>query len=65
MLEVVKSIDRCVVVTRAQPGLDRDLDVLRTINRERGSFLAVGALVASGRLIDVGDDVLELAEHSA
>lgn len=58
-LEVVKQIDRCVMTTRPQPGgIERDLDVLRTINRERGGFLAVGALVASPGRIAVGDEVI-------
>ena len=56
-LEVVKQVDRCVVVTRPQPGLGRDLDVLRTINRERATFLAVGALVAHPGRIAVGDEL--------
>ncbi|MEZ5166079.1 MAG: MOSC domain-containing protein [Acidimicrobiales bacterium] len=42
-LSVTKPIDRCVIVTRAQPGLDCDLDILRTINRDRGATLAIGA----------------------
>ena len=34
--DVVKQIDRCVITTRPQPGgIERDLDVLRTINRDR------------------------------
>jgi uncharacterized protein len=37
-IEVVHKIQRCVMVTRPQPdGIDRDLDVLRTIARERGA----------------------------
>ena len=54
-LEVMKQIDRCVVVTRPQPALDRDLDVLRTINRERSSYLGVGAVVRESGRIAVGD----------
>jgi uncharacterized protein YcbX len=54
-LQVAKKIDRCIVVTRAQPGLDRDLDILRTINRERATFLAIGALVVRPGRISVGD----------
>jgi uncharacterized protein YcbX len=57
VLDVTKQIDRCVVVTRPQPGLPRDLDVLRTINRERATFLGVGALVRSPGRIAVGDEV--------
>jgi len=57
-LEVGKRIDRCVMTTRPQPdGIERDLDVLRTINRERGGFLGVGALVVEPGSIAVGDEI--------
>ncbi len=56
-LEVTKQIDRCVMVTRPQPGLERDLDVLRTINKERESLLAIGATVAASGTISEGDVV--------
>jgi uncharacterized protein len=56
-LDVQKRIDRCVMVTRAQPGLERDLDVLRTINRDRGACLAIGALVTTPGTITVGDEL--------
>ena len=56
-LAVMKQIDRCVVVTRAQPGLTRDLDVIRVINRERGSYLGVGAVVTTAGRIAVGDEL--------
>ena len=55
--EVVKKIDRCVVTTRPQPGLERDLDVLRAINRRRGGDLGVGALVRVPGAVAVGDAV--------
>jgi hypothetical protein len=58
VLDVVKPIDRCVVTTRPQPGgIDRDLDVLRTVNRERAGNLGVGAMVATSGPIAVGDEV--------
>lgn len=57
VLDVRKRIDRCVMVTRPLPGLDRDLDVLRTINAQRDRCLAVGALVRAGGTINVGDTV--------
>ena len=38
-------------------GIERDLDVLRTIARERDSFLAVGALVAQAGTVSLGDEV--------
>jgi uncharacterized protein YcbX len=56
-LDVVKQVDRCVVVTRPQPGLPRDLEPLRTINRERATFLGVGALVTATGHLAVGDEL--------
>lgn len=56
-LQVMKAIDRCVIVTRPQPGLERDLDVLRTINAERATSLAIGALVEAAGTIIEGDAV--------
>ena len=54
-LAVMKGIDRCVIVTRPQPGIDRDLDVLRTINAERDTLLSIGALVVNEGTISEGD----------
>lgn len=57
-LDVDMRIKRCVMTTRAQAGgIERDLDVLRTIARERGSYLAVGALVVGEGTIRVGDSM--------
>lgn len=61
-LSVGKRIARCVMTTRAQPGgIERDLDVLRTIARDRDACLAVGALVVRPGRVRVGDP-LELTE---
>lgn len=61
VLEVVKQIDRCVMVTRPQPGgIERDLDVLRTIRRQRDLLLAVGALVVEPGPVRVGDTLTVL-----
>lgn len=58
-LEVVKQIDRCVMVTRPQPGgLERDLDVFRRVRDERGTFLAVGAMVLEPGRVAVGDELV-------
>ena len=55
-LDVRAMIPRCVMVTRPQPGgIDKDLDVLRTIHRQRDGHLAVGAVVAAPGTIRVGD----------
>lgn len=61
VVEITKRVGRCVMVTRSQPGgVDKDLDVLRTIHRERGGKLAVGASVLSPGPISVGDELLAL-----
>ncbi len=44
------------MVTRPQPGgIERDLDVLKTINRERDGNLSVGALIVDPGPLAVGD----------
>ena len=59
-LDVVKRVGRCVMITRPQPGgIERDLDVLKTVNRERHGQLAIGALVAHAGTMRVGDEVVE------
>ena len=55
VLDVGMHIERCVMTTRPQPdGIERDLDVLRTIQRERDGCLAVGALVVRAGTVRVG-----------
>lgn len=61
-LEVIKAVDRCVMTTRPQPGgIDRDLDVLRTINRDQGGLLGIGAMVIEGGVLSVGDELTRVA----
>jgi uncharacterized protein len=57
VVDVVKEIDRCVIVTRPQPGLDRDRSVLTRLHAERAGNLGVGGLVVRGGRISVGDAV--------
>lgn len=57
ILDVVKEVDRCVMVTRGQPGLDRDLSVLKRINHDRMGSLGVGALVVLPGEFSVGDSI--------
>jgi len=55
-LDVGMRIERCVMTTRAQAGgIERDLDVLRTIARERDACLAVGAVVIDQGTVRFGD----------
>jgi uncharacterized protein YcbX len=57
-LSVAKRIGRCVMTTRAQPGgIDRDLNVLRTIVADMDGCLGIGALVATPGTVRVGDEV--------
>jgi uncharacterized protein YcbX len=58
VLDVKMRMERCVMTTRPQPdGIDRDLDVLRTIARERDACLAIGALVKRAGTVRVGDEL--------
>ena len=54
-VDVVEEIDRCVIVTRPQPGLARDRSVLTRVHAERAGNLGVGGLVRRGGRIAVGD----------
>jgi uncharacterized protein len=58
LLDVVQCVDRCVMVTRPQPGgIGRDNGVLKTIHRQRDGHLAIGALVARAGTVAVGDEL--------
>jgi uncharacterized protein len=58
VLDVGMRMERCVMTTRPQPGgIERDLDVLRTIARERDACLAIGALVTRAGTVRVGDEL--------
>ncbi len=56
-LRVMKEIDRCVIVTRPQPGLERDKSVLVDVHQTRAGNLGVGAVVRVPGRISVGDVV--------
>ena len=57
LLEITKEVDRCIVTTRPQPGLERDLDVLRAINADRSGNLGIGALIIESGTIAIGDHI--------
>jgi uncharacterized protein len=60
-LDVVRSVPRCVMTTRPQAGgIARDTGVLKTIHRERGGALAVGALVTRPGRVAVGDALVRI-----
>ena len=56
-LFVTKRVSRCVMVTRPQPEIGRDLDVFKTINRELGGTLGIGTTVTTPGSVEVGDSV--------
>lgn len=56
-LDIIKQIDRCIMVTRPQPGLDRDLDVLKRVIKERNNFLSIGGRVSATGTVAVGDEL--------
>jgi len=59
VLDVSAQIQRCVMISRPQPGgIERDLDVLRTVNRERAALLGIGALVATAGRLSVGESLV-------
>jgi uncharacterized protein YcbX len=69
-LYVRQRITRCVMVTQPQPeGVDgrieKDLDVLRAIHRERDSCLAIGSTVVTPGRFAVGDEVQRLVVTAA
>ena len=65
VLDVDMRIERCVMTTRPQAGgVERDLDVLRTINRERNRCLAVGAVVIQPGIVRLGDTLHPCREPS-
>jgi uncharacterized protein YcbX len=49
--------ERCTMVTRPQPGLDRDLDVFKTLARHHGATFGVWTAVQTPALVRVGDEV--------
>jgi uncharacterized protein YcbX len=49
--------ERCTMVTRPQPDLDRDLGVFKVLARHHGATLGVWTDVVTPGLVRVGDDV--------
>ena len=55
--EVIKPTSRCVMTTRPQVGLPRDLEILRTINRVNDGNLGVQLQVVGEGEVWVGDAI--------
>ncbi len=50
--------ERCTMVTRPQPGLDRDLDIFKTLARHHRSTFGVWSRVQTPGVVRVGDEVV-------
>ena len=55
MLLPIEPCMRCTMVTRAQPGLDADVDVFRTLARSHRGRFGVWSVVASTGPVSIGD----------
>ena len=53
----VARCERCTMVTRPQPGLDRDLDIYKVLARHHGGTLGVWSAVTEPGTVSVGDAV--------
>ncbi len=63
VIDMIKNVDRCVVVTRPQPnGVERDLSVLKTVNNELDGNLGVGGTIDTPGKLAVGDPVSALGK---
>lgn len=56
-VEVLRPMQRCVMIVHSQAELPRDRTILRTLVRETGQNLGVGIRVVEGGTIAVGDAV--------
>jgi uncharacterized protein YcbX len=56
VLRPVVPCERCTMVTRPQPGLDRDLDIFKTLARHHGKTLGVWTSVHTTGVVRVGDE---------
>jgi uncharacterized protein YcbX len=57
--------ERCTLVTRPQSGLDRDLDIFKTLAREHGKTFGVWSIVQTPGLVRVGDEVQVATSRTA
>ncbi|MCW2796014.1 MOSC N-terminal beta barrel domain-containing protein [Nocardioides sp.] len=56
---------RCTMVTRAQPGLEPDVDVFRTLARHHHGHFGVWSDVLEGATVSIGDRAILAADRSA
>lgn len=61
-LSIRAPIERCVMVTREQPGIAPDLSVLKRVIREHGNEIGIGARAYRDGVLSVGDPVVPVPE---
>jgi uncharacterized protein YcbX len=61
-LHLRRPIDRCIMITRAQPGIGADRGVLKRLVRVRDNLMGVGAQVYRDGTLAIGDVVHPLPE---
>lgn len=52
-IEPTSAAFRCTIVTRPQPGLERDLDIFKTLNKVHNACIGVWAMVKQGGTVAV------------
>jgi uncharacterized protein YcbX len=57
VVQPVVPCERCTMVTRAQPELERDLDIFKTLARNHGKNVGVWTNVQTPGVLHVGDEV--------
>ena len=56
-IQPVVPCERCTMVTRPQPGLERDLDMFKVLARNHGATFGVWTAVQTPGVVHVGDEV--------
>ena len=56
---------RCTMVTRAQPGLEADVDVFRTLARHHRGLFGVWCGVLTGGTLSAGEEAIVAARRPA
>ena len=56
-LSMRKPLERCVMITRAQPGIERDLGILKQVIATHDNTMGVGTTVETPGRVTVGDRI--------
>ena len=59
VVTIRQPITRCIMITRAQPGVDRDVSVLKRVIAEHDNLMGIGGVVTTPGVVAVGDEVIQ------